>query len=730
MPSLAWSLLAFAANGTVLPPSMTDSAPLDTITVEAAKLPAATTDLSARVTLIDSERMRRELAQDIADLVRYEPGVDVVEQGSRFGLSGISIRGIGGNRVKIEVDGVPTSDAFSIGSFSNASRDFVEIDSLKQVEIVRGPASATFGSDALGGVVSFVTRGARDLIDEDGRYFDLSAGFNSVDSSRLLSATAAFEAGPAATLLRASARRGEERDLPGADPLDDDSLNLLARLDIGDDDESVFSLTLERFVADTVTAVDSLERVQDFTAQFGFPYIIDTSEVAGDDRRERNRVSVGQEWAGGRFGTDYLRWRGYFQHSRTTQDTFEARESSISGVVSAVERDRGFTFEQQLAGLEINAASEFSTGDVAHQLAWGIEFESTDTEQMRTGTETDLATGDTSNQVGPDLFPVRDFPISTTQRTGVYLQDRIDLGAVSIIPGLRWDRYQLDPEADPVFVDANPDVPLVDYDDDQVSPKLGILWDLADRWQLYAQYAEGFRAPPVNDVNVGFTNLQFGYTTLPNPDLRSETSKGYEVGVRHVGEILRLDLATFRTRYDDFIESFQTVGVDPVRQLILFQSINVDEVEIRGAELSATFLPPGLPDGWQVNLAMALAEGEDEQTGEALNSVAPANGVLGLDYTSASERWGGSFVVRGAARQDELDETGGELLSPGGYVVYDAYGYWKPTDATRLRAGIYNLGDHQYTAYLDVQGLPADTPNADRYVRPGREFNVAFDWTF
>jgi outer membrane receptor for ferrienterochelin and colicin len=48
----------------------------------------------------------------------------------------------------------------------------------------------------------------------------------------------------------------------------------------------------------------------------------------------------------------------------------------------------------------------------------------------------------------------------------------------------------------------------------------------------------------------------------------------------------------------------------------------------------------------------------------------------------------------------------------------------------RLRAGVYNLGDHHYTAYLDVQGVPADSLNADRYRRPGREFNVAFDWSF
>ena len=87
-------------------------------------------------------------------------------------------------------------------------------------------------------------------------------------------------------------------------------------------------------------------------------------------------------------------------------------------------------------------------------------------------------------------------------------------------------------------------------------------------------------------------------------------------------------------------------------------------------------------------------------------------------------------MTRGAARQDELDETGGELLSPPGYVVYDLLGYWRPTNSIRLRAGIYNFTDHQHTAYLDVQGIPAATANPDRFERPGRHFSVAFDWSF
>jgi len=44
--------------------------------------------------------------------------------------------------------------------------------------------------------------------------------------------------------------------------------------------------------------------------------------------------------------------------------------------------------------------------------------------------------------------------------------------------------------------------------------------------------AHGFRAPPYNDVNIGFTNLAFGYTAIPNPNLKSETSRGVEAGLR------------------------------------------------------------------------------------------------------------------------------------------------------------------------------------------------------
>ena len=716
--------------------SAVDSAPIDdkvdydVITVEASKRPLAANEIASSVTVIDAARIERELAQNIDDLVRYEPGVDVIEQGSRFGLSGFTIRGIGGNRVRIEVDGVATSDAFAIGSFSNASRDFVDVQSIRQVEIVRGPASALFGSNALGGVVGFVTKGPEDYLRGRDGHLDVNAGFNGVDDSFVTGVGGALRLGDVTAMLRANLRDGAERDTPGVDPLDDDSHNVLAKVGFGRASEGGLGLSFEHFRADSVTEVDSLERVQDFEADFGFPYIIDTSEVRGADRRERLRLSLGQEWLGGAFGTSYLRWRAYWQDSETRQDTFEARSSFIAGEADEVERNRSFHYEQALAGLEINAANEFRFAGSSHELAYGVEYERADTEQLRDGIETNLLTGAVSNRVGPDEFPLRDFPKSKTESMGAYLQARFSLGPFTLVPGLRWDRYELEPEPDDIFLADNPGIEPVELNDDKLSPKLGVLWDLGEAWQVYAQYAEGFRAPPVNDVNVGFTNFQFGYTALPNPDLESESSRGYEIGLRHTSGSSSWDIAVFSTRYDDFIESFQVVGFDPVNQLLLFQSVNVDEVDIEGVEFRGQFTPGWFPEGLSLNLSAAYADGENRETGRPINSVAPLNGVIGFDYTPLAERWGMSLMARGASRQDDLDETGGELLDPAGYVVYDAIGFFRPMPGLRVSAGVYNLTDRAYTAYLDVQGIPADVTNPERFQRPGRNVSLAFDWTF
>jgi len=104
---------------------------LDRIVVSATLSAAEIASLPSVVSSIDREQLDRELAFNLRDAVRYEPGVSVRSSFGRFGLGDFRIRGLQGNRVLIETDGINVSDAFSIGSFSNAGRIALDPSMLK-----------------------------------------------------------------------------------------------------------------------------------------------------------------------------------------------------------------------------------------------------------------------------------------------------------------------------------------------------------------------------------------------------------------------------------------------------------------------------------------------------------------------------------------------------------------------------------------------------------------------
>lgn len=145
------------------PPSPT---PLEPVVSVAARAEQPLREVAGTVSLIESERLLQTLAGDLGEALRYEPGVSVPRDAVRFGASGISMRGLGGNRVGLWVDDVPVGEGFAIGSFSNADRGSLETAFLSRIELMRGPASSLYGSDALAGVVSLRTFQAEDLLSE------------------------------------------------------------------------------------------------------------------------------------------------------------------------------------------------------------------------------------------------------------------------------------------------------------------------------------------------------------------------------------------------------------------------------------------------------------------------------------------------------------------------------------------------------------------------------------
>ena len=707
---------------------------LDREVVVATRAARALVDVPNTVDLIDRETMDERLVRDLKDLFRYEPGISVPSGFGRFGIGDIRIRGLGGNRVLIQTDGIPVSDAFSIGSFSNANRNFVDLDTLKQVEVLRGPGSSLYGSDALGGVVSFQTKDPEDyLIDGKRSHVGLKFGYESDWNGLFGGATVAAGGDRWSGMVAVGHRQGVEQDNQGKravdgslrtapNPQERDGRSLLAKLVYAPSDNQRWRLTVEGNEDASKTDVRSSR---------GFSALTNATVSAqyGNDHQTRARVALAHEMdALGAGFADTLRWNIYRQDSETTQRTDEFR-TAAAGVRQR--RQREFNFDQRLMGVEAVLSKQLQFGSTEHALTYGVEFARTETRQKRDGRATNLVTGVSTPVISPDNFPVRDFPNSRSTTAALFVQDEISFaeGAFRLVPALRVDHYALRPTIDTIFAADNPGVAAVDLDETSIAPKLGAVWKFAPDWSLFAGYARGFRAPPYADVNIGFTNLAFGYTAIANPDLKPETSDGFEAGVRYGGEAFWFGLSVYDNRYRDFIESLSFVGINN-QGLQVFQSRNVADARIHGTELKGGVNFGSFSDalaGWTLRGAAAYARGEDRSDDTPLDSVDPLRGSLGLAYDR--EHWGAELASTFADRKDRVSSS--TLYRPEGYAVFDLLTHWRfPSTGVRLNVGVFNLADKKYTDWADVPGVSSSSQTLDRYTRAGRSFaaSVSVDW--
>ncbi|WP_397572293.1 TonB-dependent hemoglobin/transferrin/lactoferrin family receptor [Silanimonas sp.] len=730
---LALSAPLYPSTVAASPSPAPEPATLDAVIVVATREASAMADVPATVGVVPRLEIERTQAQDLRELFRYEPSVTVVGGYGRFGLGDVRIRGLGGNRVQLQVDGVNVADAFSIGSFANADRDAVDVAILKQAEVLRGPASALYGSDALGGTVRFVTLDPDDLLEgDDGFSGRVRAGAASVDDSPRVGVTLAARGGDWSWLVHAQVRDGDEAENFGtnealdatrtaANPSDQQQRALLGKLlyDLGGGDR--LRLTLDAGETDAATSVISARAD---TVVFG--QRVRVQSLDADDRKTRARVSLDGLHGLDIAAADTLRWQWHRQDSTTEQRTYENRATIVgTAVVNPTRRERLFDFFQREDGLELSA--EKSLGDVG--LLYGLQLTETTLRQKRDGRSINLTTGAVSGTIFPDVFPVRDFPVSRTREWGFFAQADVPLldGDLRLVPALRYDDYRLDPSLDAIFAADNPGFVPVGLDAQRWSPKLGLVWSFTDAVSLYANAAAGFRAPPYDDANLGFTNVASGYAALPNPDLKPETSRGVDVGLRGDHGPWQWTVTAHATRYRDFIDSRRNVGIDPTTGLLLFQSVNRSRVDTWGAEASARLAFDDI--GWRggyLRFAASRTRGVDRTADAWLASIDPLRAVLGVGWRG--EVAGLELVASAAARQHDVSGTGA-FIAPG-HALLDLIADWELSSAWRLEAAVFNLADRRVWDATDTAGVSASSTLLDRFTRAGRNARLTVTASF
>lgn len=728
---------------------------LQQMTVSATRSAQDVSQVPSTVTVQTREQLDRQNVNNIQELVRYEPGVSVAGTGQRSGLNGYNIRGIYGERVLTQVDGVSIPDSFFYGPYAQTQRNYVDPEIVKRVEILRGPASVLYGSNAIGGAVSYFTLDPDDIIkpgkDVGAR---LKTGYSSADDSWLTSATVAGRTGDFDGLLHLSQRNGHETDSYGshggtglarteANPEDVRTTNVLAKLGWNYADDARLGFTYERYKDD---------RDQNILSAVGGPFTNGTGlgmyrSRTGNDTVTRERFGINHEFGLDSLVADHVKWSLNYQVAKTDQST----EEIYFPFSRTVLRSRDTTYKDRQWVFDAQLDKAFSIGATDHLLTYGTTLKHEKVTGSRSGTGTCLAVGGTCRAIGQVSSSdaqalVSDFPDPTVNTYSLFVQDEIRWNNWTFMPGARYDYTRMEPKFTEAFLrgiqgsgTAPSNLDDADKKWHRVSPKFGLTYAFNDNYTWYGQYAEGFRTPTAKSMYGRFDNPTLGYSVQGNPGLEPEKSKSYETGLRGNFDAGNFDVAVFYNKYRDFIDedAVQSANLETT-----FQANNIKHATIKGAEIKGRLNLDhfGAAQGLYTQGSIAYAYGRNDDNGQPLNSVNPLTGVFGLGYEQP--HYGGLLSWTLVKRKTRVDDTtffapdgqSSQLRTPG-YGVLDLSGFYKVTDDVTVNAGLYNLTDKKYWQWDSVRGYDGQgeagvtqPANLERLTMPGRNFAINVVW--
>jgi hemoglobin/transferrin/lactoferrin receptor protein len=700
-------------------PVLAQTQTLDEVTVSATRTQRRITDTPATVTVIGAEDIERNFINDIRDVTRYEPNLSVRRAPARFGLAGAStgrdgfssfnIRGLEGNRVRILVDGVRVPNAYSFGATAIGRGDYFDFGLIRRLEVLRGSASALYGSDGLAGVVSITTRDANDfLATREGprnAYGAINLGYNNENNAWTAGVIAAARASDNIQVLAMTSRSGFSEIRNFGDNTSAGPLRTAPNPVDGERQSGLFKLNFGtggyrgRFTAEVIDTRSNT----DVLSSRGAPPLTATSvlRLTANDTISRERYSLENRFDIGSWWADDVLATIYTQDASTRQVAFEDRNV-------AADRTRDTTYKESIQGLFVQATKR--TG--IQRWTYGLDLDQTKFSNFVTGLVPPAG----------ETFPLRRFPITDYTTQGLFVQNELDFGAFSIIPAARYDSYKLQPVADSLFP-----VPSVTKSGSAITPKLGVVWRLTPQASLYGNIADGFKAPVPQQVNQFFENVTSFYRTIPNPNLKPERSTSYEVGARWTQPGLLAQVALFEGKFKDFIEdNVQVAGAGTSVNPTVFQSINRGRVRISGFEARVRY---DLNAQWRVQAAYGQTKGTDEVSGLPLNSVDPAKLVVGVSYLQPSWAVTANLTHVAEKKLSSINPTSitpvAAPFAPGAFTNLDLLASWQATKRLSLRAGVFNLLDEKGFFWSDVRGLAASSPVINAYSQPRRSASIA-----
>lgn len=711
---------------------------METVVVVASRIEQSLTDVAGSVSVVDSSDIEKQMANNIEESLRYIPGVSM-NGNSRFGASDFNVRGMDGSRVKVLIDGVEQPVAYGSGisgtvmNVLGKGQGQVEVDTLTAIEVNKGSSSSLYGSGALGGSVLMRTKSADDLLQGEEGYASIDAGYQSRDGSYKATVNAARQlSDDLKGMVIFTHRDGNElethsdgADVIGSgrgqsDPMSYTSNNILSKLEFQANETNHLIFTGQYFEQESDGQSLSLEG-----ASSGFDRY---SNYHFEDTQRRGRVGIEHSWDAFYSAFDSLTWQLNWQVSEaknTTKDTLTSTLPPWGSVDRARQRNAKDTSLQ----LDLQLDKSFEIANTSHDLIYGATL---------VDSEFNLETSDTRSD-GDNSSGVVEMPPKTdVRKAGIFAQDQMYLmnDRLIVTTGLRYDMFQYRPTEDSRDIDGN----LGEYknhDSDALTGQFGGVFHLTDNTSTFAKYARGFKAPTPEELYYSFERNPMpgmNVIVLANPDLKPETSDSIELGIRQNFQSFNWELAGYYNDYNDFINATSWTESHNGSTYMYTKNENIDNARIYGVEFSGALqlgdIMP-LPKGTFLRVSGAWSEGEDKDTGDAIDSVAPLTGVFGLGFNQANGLYGWETMLTTVAGKDGSDWSSEENLSAPGYGIVDVTAYAQPMKNLTVRGGVFNLFDKKYWNYSRVKGLtPASVSNPDALTSPGINFGVNAKYVF
>jgi outer membrane receptor protein involved in Fe transport len=684
---------------------------LNKVTVTATRTPKQVLQTASPVVVVDSSRIRETLPNGVAELLRESPGMDITGTGTNQGRP--VIRGQRGQRILLLEDGIRLNNTRRQQDFGEIP-GLVGLDAISRVEVVRGPASVLYGTDAIGGVINLIT--AHPVLRGSARRINGRVGYvyGTSDRQQRPSSELAGQIGRFGFTAAASYRNAKPYDAPAGSFGDVTLADETRVMDTGVRDEfesfeGAYGLT------DHQSLSVKLSHYSADNAGFGF---VDNAALGTP-----GAPSIQIRYPDQRYHKVSLQYRAnalglpFADRTEVTAYTSDNDRTLTLGVFvpfgagtppgAGVSVDnRNFT-DVRTTGLRAEAAKAFGR----QVLTYGMDFFRDRSDNTDSSVTTIIGFGPPH----PQLNDTATTPNAAFRSVGLFAQGDIAVASrLSLVLGARWQSVNARTRATPKI-----ETPLTESTDQTTVGAANVLYRLTDGVNLIASVGRAFRSPNlIERFFKGATPEGSGYQ-IPNAALKPEKSLDVDLGVKVGTKNLYGEAFVFRNDVRDGIRIAPT-GTK-VGAFNAFQNVNVDKIRDQGAEL---LVQSSIGHGFDVGGTYTRYSSKNVL--DPLNPVGDTysskiTGTLG--WRAPSGRFWSEYAVRMNGKRKDVNLGS----SPVGAVLPSF-----TVHALRGGARLFNIGNVSNDLTVVVNNLTnrlySEFSNAS-FFRPEPERSLSVSWT-